>query len=82
MASREARPPPKRQDTNTTTKILFRNVPLHVPDEELINMCLCYGQSQGWVTREKLFNNKDRGKIGSNRTVEVLLNEGASFENF
>ena len=25
---------------------------------------------------------KDKGKVGSNRTVEVLLNEGAVFENF
>jgi hypothetical protein len=57
-------------------------VPLNVPDEELINLCMCYGQSQGWVTRERLTNNKDRGKIGSNRTVDVLLNEGAAFENY
>ena len=72
----------KKQETVTTTKILFRNVPLNVPDEEIINLCMCYGQPQGWVNREKLMNNKDRGKIGSNRTVDVLLNEGSSFENF
>ena len=72
----------KKQETNTTTKILFRNVPLNVPDEEIINLCMCYGQPQGWVTRERLINIKDKGKTGSNRTVEVLLNEGASFENY
>ena len=72
----------KKQQTNNTTKILFRNVPLNVPDEEIINLSMCYGQPQGWVNREKLFNIKDRGKVGSNRTVEVLLNDGASFENY
>ena len=71
-----------KQETNATTKILFRNVPLNVPDEELINLCMCYGQPRGWVTREKLTNMKDKGRVGSNRTVEVLLNKGAAFENF
>ena len=53
-----------------------------IPDEEIINLCLVYGQPQGWVTREKLTNNKDKGKIGSNRSVDVLLSEGSAFENF
>ena len=37
----------KRQETNFATKVLFRNVPLNVPDEELLNLALCYGQPAG-----------------------------------
>ena len=72
----------KRQETNFATKILFRNVPLNVPDEELVNLALCYGQPVGEVRRERLTNPKDKGKFGSNRTMDVLLNHGCAFENF
>ena len=72
----------KRQETNFATKILFRNVPLNVPDEEVINLALCYGQPVGVVRREKLTNMKDKGKIGSNRSLDVLLNPGCTFENY
>ena len=30
----------------------------------------------------KLTNANDKGKVGSNRTVDVILNDGASFENY
>ena len=72
----------KTQEKNSSTKILFRNVPLNVPDEEIINLCMSYGDPVGWVTREKLTNNRDKGMPGSNRSVEVNLNIGASFENY
>ena len=72
----------KKQETHSATKILFRNVPLNVPDEELIILCLCYGQPVGGVKREMLTNPSDRGKVGSNRTLEVILNSGASLENY
>ena len=72
----------KQQETNFSTKILFRNVPLNVPDEELVNLALCYGQPVGTVKRERLTNPKDKGKIGSNRTLDVILNPGQSFENY
>ena len=60
----------KPQNKNTSTKILFRNVPLNVPDEELVNLCMCYGEPVGWVSREKLTNLKDKGLTGSNRSLE------------
>ena len=72
----------KKQETNFATRILFRGVPLNVPDEELINLSLCYGQPVGGVRREKLTNMKDKGKIGANRTLDVILNQGAAFENY
>ena len=72
----------KKQETNYANRVLFRNVPLNVPDEELVNLALCYGQPVGGVRRERLTNFKDRGKIGSNRNLDVSLNTGFTFENY
>ena len=72
----------KKQETHSATKVLFRNVPLNVPDEELLNLSLCYGTPVGKVKRERCTNQNDRAKLGSNRTVDVILNPGASFENY
>ena len=52
----------KKQETHTATKILFRGVPLNVPDEEVLNLCMCYGQPVGGVKRERCTNQNDRGK--------------------
>ena len=71
----------KRQ-TNNITKVLFRKVPLNVPDEEILNLCICYGEVVEEVKREKLCNKKDKGMLGSNRSVDVILRDGASFENY
>ena len=71
----------KRQETNFATKVLFRSVPLNVPDEELVNLALCYGQPVGKVKRERLTNSKDKGKMGSISSLDVLLNPGYTFEN-
>ena len=71
----------KRQ-RNNISKVIFRNVPLNVPDEELLNLCVCYGDVVEGVQREKLYNNKDKGMLGSNRTVDVILKDGATFENY
>ena len=62
--------------------MLFRSVPLNVPDEELVNLALCYGQPVGKVKRERLTNSKDKGKIGSISSLDVLLNPGYAFENY
>ena len=71
----------KRQ-TNNITKVLFRNVPLNVCDEEILQLCAVYGDVAGGVKRERLYNNKDKGKIGSNRSVEIVLFENRTFENY
>ena len=72
----------QKQEKKASTKLLFRNILLNVPDEEIINICMSYGEPVGWVSREKLTNAKDRGIQGSNRSVEVNLNIGATFENY
>ena len=71
----------KRQ-TNNVTRVLFRNVPLNVVDEEILQLCAVYGDVAGGVKRERLYNNKDKGKIGSNRSVEIILFENRTFENY
>ena len=72
----------KKQETHFATRVLFRNVPLNVPDEELVNLALCYGHPVGGVRRERLTNYKDKGKLGSNRSLDVILNPGSTFENY
>ena len=50
--------------TETTTRIKFNNVPLEVPDEEILNLCSCYGKVEGKVGREQVqMNNAVLGKI-------------------
>ena len=50
--------------TETTTRIKFNNVPLEVPDEEILNLCSCYGKVEGKVGREQVqMNNAKLGKI-------------------
>ena len=71
----------KRQ-TNNISKVLFRNVPLNVCDEEILQLCAVYGDIIGGVKRERLYNNKDKGKMGSNRSVEIILFENRTFENY
>ena len=71
-----------KQETNFATKILFRNVPLNVPDEELVHLALCYGQPVGGIKRERLTNPRDKGKIGSIRSLDVILTPGCAFENY
>jgi hypothetical protein len=30
--------------TANVTRVTFRNVPFNIPDEEIVNLCLCYGE--------------------------------------
>ena len=72
----------KKQLSNVT-KVLFKNVPLNVPDEEILNLCFCYGTViDNTVRYERMFNDKNRGMPGSNRYVEMVLDSGSSFENY
>ena len=72
----------KKQLSNVT-KVLFKNVPLNVPDEEILNLCFCYGTvMNNTVQYEKLYNDRNKGMIGSNRYVEMVLYSGAALENF
>jgi hypothetical protein len=70
-----------RQSANVTT-VTFRNVPFNIPDEEIINLCECYGEPvNNSVTYEKPSKNS-RGVSGSARNVKTKLKQGKQFENF
>ena len=65
------------------TRVVFGNVPLNVPDEEILNLCFCYGTVvDNAVHVERMYNLKNKGMPGSNRYVEMVLNNGVCFENF
>ena len=72
--------------TETTTRIKFNNVPLEVPDEEILNLCSCYGKVEGKVGREQVqMNNAILGKIkvtSATRFVYMKLDPGKKFNNF
>ena len=72
-----------RQQLKNVTRVTFKNVPLNVPDEEIINLCVCYGKLvDGTVRYETLRNIKGRTLSGSTRFVDMYLDEGKSFFNY
>ena len=72
-----------RKQLSNVTKVTFKNVPLNVPDEEIFNLCLCYGTvTDDTVHYEKMFNSKNKGMPGSTRFVYMNLDHGSLFENF
>lgn len=72
----------KKQRQNIT-RVTFRNVPLNVPDEEILTLCACYGKSVDSIVHyERLNNIRGRGLTGSTRFVDVELDEGKTFENY
>ena len=65
------------------TRVTFKNVPLNVPDEEIIHLCKVYGNPiDSKVTYETLHNDRNKGMKGSTRSVDIELNKGASFMNY
>ena len=68
------------------TKVTFKNVPMYVPDEEILHLCGVYGTVQdNQVHREtiKVSTTTQRGVLVSpTRYVFMKLNNGAMFKNF
>ena len=66
-----------------STSVMFKNVPLSVPDEEIIHLCMHYGiPVNNTVTRDTLQNDQGRGMKGSSKFVDMILDKGKTFENF
>ena len=67
------------------TRVTFKNVPLSVPDEEIIHLCKAYGNPVDYlVHRENLRLMAPTKRIitGSTRYVDVFLNSQTSFRNY
>ena len=63
----------KKQRQNVT-RVTFKNVPLNVPDEEILTLCACYGKPMDdTVHYERLNNIRGRGLTGSTRFVDMQL---------
>ena len=72
----------KKQRQNII-RVTFKNVPLNVPDEEILTLCAAYGKAvDSCVQYERLNNIKGRGLTGSTRYVDMELESGQTFENF
>ena len=72
-----------RKQRNNVTKVTFRNVPLNIPDEEIIHLVEVYGKPVDYTVHyEKLNNLKNKGMVGGTRYVDVEMFSGASMFNF
>jgi hypothetical protein len=72
-----------KKQMNNLTKVSFINVPINVPDEDIIELCKCYGSPvNNIVNYERMFNMRNRGMMGSTRWVEMELKSGVCMNNF
>ena len=72
--------------TQTNTKVTFRNVPIEIPDEEILNLCAVYRKVEGKVNRETVtIDNTKLGKVklpSATRFVNMKLLPGKKFNNY
>ena len=72
-----------RRQRSNVTKVTFKNLPLNIPDEEILHLCETHGMLVDFTVHyERLTNDKNRGMMGGTRFVEMELFKGASFNNF
>ena len=70
------------RQTANVTRVTFRNVPFNIPDEEVINLCECYGEIVDNVVMYEKPTLNSRGVMGSTRYVDMKLTPGKQLENF
>ena len=62
---------------NNITRVTFKNVPLNVPNEEIIHLCKSYGEPlDNKVYFETLTNSRNKGMRGSTRYIDMELKKG------
>ena len=72
-----------KKQLHNITRVTFRNVPLNVPDEEIIELCNCYGKPvNNQVFYELLSNSKNKGHTGSTRYVDMEFTQGMVMQNY
>ena len=62
--------------TANIMKVTFKNVPFNIPDEELINLCQCYGDLTDNVVHYEKPTRNSRGVMGSARYADIKLTPG------
>ena len=68
---------------NNITRVTFKNVPINVPNEEILHLCKQYGKPlDNKVYFETLTNSRNKGMRGSTRYVDVELSKGSSMMNY
>ena len=68
---------------NNVTRVTFKNVPLNVPNEEILHLCRSYGTPcNNKVIYETLTNSRNKGMIGSTRFVDMEFARGKSMMNY
>ena len=71
-----------RKQTTASTRIVFKNIPFNIPDEEVLNLCNCYGTP----TENKVHYDRpspiSRGIPGSTRFVNMKLSPGKKMMNY
>ena len=68
--------------SGSITRVTFKNVPFNIPDEEIINLCECYGEPINNVVEYERGSRTTRGVQGSTRYVEMKMLPGKQFENY
>ena len=71
--------------SSQVTKVTFKNVPLYVPDEEILHLCCHYGElTDGVVYKDSITLGiaAKHSLPSSTRWVTVRLHPGKSFRNF
>ena len=72
--------------SSTATRVMFKGVPISVPNEELLWLCEHYGElTDGKVSRQNVKPMSNQGThaiLSSTRTVMVRLHKGKSLKNF
>ena len=72
-----------RKQLNNVTRVTFKNVPINVPDEEVINLCKSYGTPLDQkVMYESMNNTRNKGMQGSTRFVDMQFNQGMNMMNY
>ena len=68
--------------TANVTQVTFKNVPFNIPDEEILNLCSCYGMLVDHTVTYERPSLLSRGVMGSTRYVSMKMTPGKQFENF
>ena len=69
-----------KKQLNNITRVTFKNVPLNVPNEDILHLCSSYGKP---LDNNVYFDTLTNQRIkGSTRFVDVELNKGASMMNY